>query len=104
MGKESTERAEDGMIEMVKDTFTDKEDVREVTFRYNLKTDAELLKKMEAFLDDNQPTCFNCQNRYKEGVFCGYRADSCKIHGNIEAFDNPHHDCDGSKCSDYKRR
>lgn len=36
-------------------------------------------------------------------TFGGYHAHDCKIHGNIEAFSNPHHDCDGSKCSDYRR-
>lgn len=92
------------MIKMVRDTFTDAENVRERTFQYNSQTDEELLKRMETFLIDNQPTCFNCQNSTIEGTFCGYQAHNCKIHGNIEAFDNPHHDGDGSKCEDYKRR
>ena len=92
------------MIREVRDCYTDEEDIREVTFKYNTKTDKKLLNMMIKFLSDNQPTCFNCENYYTEGGFGGYQASCCKIHGCIEAFDNPHHDTDGSKCEDYKRK
>ncbi len=92
------------MIKEIKDTFTDKENIREVTFEYNAKTDEKLLRKLKHFLNDNQPTCFNCQNYYLEGCLGGYHASCCKIHGCIEVIGNPHYDCDGSKCDDYKRK
>lgn len=92
------------MIEEIQDTFTDEENIREVTFRYNLKTDLKLLKMMKDFLNNNQPTCFNCKNYYTKGCFGGYQASCCKIHGCIEEVNNPHNDCDGSKCDDYERR
>ena len=92
------------MIREVRDCYTDEEDIREVTFKYNTKTDKKLLNMMIKFLSDNQPTCFNCENYYTEGGFGGYQASCCKIHGCIEAFNNPHHDTDGSKCEDYKRK
>lgn len=92
------------MIEEIQDTFTDKENIREVTFRYDTKTDVELLKKLKDFLNDNQSTCFNCKNYYKEGCIGEYQAACCRIHGCLEVVGHPHYDCDGSKCSDYKRK
>ena len=92
------------MIKMIRDTFTNKESVREITFQYNVDSDADMsiLKEINKILL-NQPLCTNCINCYQSGCFGGYNAIQCKIHGNIEAFDNPHHDMDGRKCDDYKR-
>lgn len=92
------------MIKEIQDTFTHEDDIREVTFEYNIKTDIELLKKLKDFLNDNQPTCFNCKEYYKEGCIGGYQTSFCKIHGFIKVVGHPHYDCDGSKCSDYKRK
>lgn len=89
------------MIRMIRDTYTDVVDTREVTFSYNYKTDDELLKKVMKFIEDNQPTCETCQNYRREGSFGGYCASYCCIHGNLEYFEHPHHDLDGSKCDDY---
>lgn len=91
------------MITWIKATYTDNPDIGEITFKYNTKTDKELLDRVEQFISDNQPTCSNCQNYYKGGTFCGYTASCCKIHGDIDVYGNPHSDFDGSKCGDYRR-
>lgn len=91
------------MIKMISDEPSIKKGFREATFLYDPHTDEEMLDKLLQFLSDNQPVCDNCQNMKFEPESNGYRAKSCTIHGNIEAYDNPHHDKDGSKCSDYKR-
>lgn len=93
------------MVRMVRDTFVEKhESLREVTFRYdsNNADDMWILKDIFKLLN-TQKLCTNCVNYKEDGYFCGYNSHSCKIHGNIEAFDHPHHDGDGSKCDDYKR-
>lgn len=93
------------MIKMICDQPYEKgKGLRKITYRYNPETDGKLLKEMEEFLNSKQPTCFNCQNHYREGCFGGYMASACRVHGNIEAWNNPHNDCDGSKCEDYKRK
>ena len=51
-----------------------------------------------------QKRCYNCVHFQSDGYFCGYESHSCKIHGNIEACNHPHHDGDGSKCEDYRRK
>ena len=93
------------MVHMVRDSFTNKESVREITFRYDADnpTDMRILEKINSVLDE-QPLCANCINCYKDGYYCGYSATCCKIHGNIEAFTSPYYDMDGSKCEDYKRK
>lgn len=93
------------MIKMKIDTVAEN-DLREVTFRYdpNNDNDAALLREIRNLISDKQPTCANCNHRYLTGDVCGYRAYICRKHGNIEAFNNPHHDMDGSKCADYERK
>lgn len=93
------------MIKEIRDTYTET-DLREVTFRYdpNNDNDAALLREIHNLIFDKQPKCENCNNYYLDGYFCGYRASRCKVHGNIEAFNNPHFDMDGSKCVDYERK
>ena len=46
-------------------------------------------------------TCERCANCYKEYMLGGYPTPVCKIYGYLEEIDNPHHDLDGEKCSDY---
>ena len=93
------------MVIVTRDTFTDKEGIREMTIRYdkNNTNDKVVLNKIFECLRE-QPLCPNCVNYYVEGNFCGYNAHDCKIHGNLDWFDHPHHDGDGSKCPDYKRK
>lgn len=92
------------MVNMICDTYTDKEGVREITFRYdkNNTNDTDILNKIMSVLRE-QPLCDNCVNYQVGGYFCGYNSHDCKIHGNLDWFDHPHHDGDGSKCPDYKR-
>lgn len=94
------------MVKMVGDTYTDKQSTRERTFRYDNDNpnDLMILKEIDKLIDKLQPTCFNCVNFFHEGYFGGYQACTCKIHGCLEHYFNPHYDCDGSKCDDYKRR
>lgn len=79
---------------------------REITFSYdpNNDNDKELLRLIHQTISDNQPECFNCENYYLDGYFCGYRASMCRIHGCLEVVGNPHYDGDGSKCEDYQRK
>lgn len=94
------------MIRFMGDTPS-KEGLRKIIYEYDPKTDEvlleELSKVIKEFLNSKQPTCFNCKNYYREGCFGGYMASACRIYGNIEALDNPHYDCDGSKCDRYQR-
>lgn len=93
------------MVEMVRDTFVEKrEGLREMTFRYDRDNDddMQILQNIMELLN-TQKLCTNCINHQRGGYFCGYNSHSCKIHGNIEAFNHPHHDGDGSKCDDYER-
>lgn len=46
--------------------------------------------------------CSDCIHCKDGGYFCGYRSISCEIHGNIEAFNNPHHDIKASECEDFE--
>lgn len=93
------------MVNMVLDTFVKtNESLREVTFRYDTNNDDDMriLEGISELLN-TQKLCCNCVNYKSDGYFCGYNSHSCKIHGNIEAFNHPHHDGDGSKCNDYER-
>ena len=93
------------MVKTVLDTYTDKEGIREITFRYdkNNTNDKDILNKIMSVLRE-QPLCENCVNYQVGGCFCGYNPHDCKIHGNLDWVDHPHHDGDGSKCADYKRK
>ena len=93
------------MVYIVLDTYTNKEGIREATIRYddNNVADKVVLNKIFDCLME-QPLCENCVNYQVKGTFCGYNAHTCKIHGNIEYFNHPHHDGDGSKCPNYERR
>lgn len=95
----------DYMVKMVGDTYTDKQSTRERTFRYDNDNpnDLMILKEIDKLIDKLQPTCFNCVNFFYEGYFGSYQACACKIYGCLEHCSNPHYDCDGSKCGDYKR-
>ena len=46
-------------------------------------------------------TCERCANCHNEYVLGGYPTPVCKIYGYLEEINNPHHDLDGEKCSDY---
>lgn len=83
-----------------------KRNMREITIEYDPdnQNDLELLKKISNVIATEQPLCQNCENFYYEGCFGNYKACSCKIHGVLEAVSNPHNDCDGSKCDDYRRK
>ena len=77
--------------------------LREIVYTYDPKIDKELLEDMRDFLNNRQATCFNCKNYYKEGCLGGYQVSVCTIYGILEALNNPHYDCDGSKCESYQR-
>lgn len=87
------------MIRMIKETHTPK--CTTITISWS-DCDKETMQKIKDIIR-SQDACWNCVNYHDAGNFGDYHAHDCKIHGNIEAFDNPHHDCDGSKCSDYRR-
>ena len=98
------------MVQIICDSFEFQSDSviyqdigkRYITLKYDKTTDKNIIKQIEDILD-TQPLCHNCVNYQSDGYFCGYESHSCKLHGNIEWVDHPHHDGDGSKCSDYKR-
>ena len=92
------------MIGMVYDTYVKGGSLRECTFRYDSdnEEDMRILRNIMKLLE-TQKLCSNCINYREDGYMCGYNSHSCKIHGNIEAFNHPHHDGDGSKCDDYRR-
>lgn len=94
------------MVHMILDTYVEGTTLREITFRYDRANpnDKLIIDQMSHLCVTAQPTCENCENYYVEGPFCGYNAHDCKIHGNLDAYDHPHHDGDGSKCPDYKRK
>lgn len=78
---------------------------RYITFEYSLNTkDREIIKEIEQLLSDLQDRCDNCIHYKSGGYFCGYESHYCDIHGNIEWFEHPHYDGDGSKCKDYCRK
>lgn len=79
------------------------ERILEIKYDSQNDNDNKILTAINKLINEMQPTCFNCINYYRDGVFCGYSASMCKIHGCIEALDNPHYDTDGSKCPDYHR-
>lgn len=92
------------MVHTVSDCPTDEKGIREVTLRYDINNENDRLvfnKILECLKE--QPLCGNCENYQEDGCMCGYNSHSCKIHGNLEWFDHPHHDGDGSKCPDYYR-
>lgn len=91
------------MVHVILDTYIEGSTEREIHIRYDrdIANDKLIMDKINQILIMEQPLCCNCANYYKEGYFCGYCASSCKIHGNIEAWDHPHRDGDGSKCPDY---
>lgn len=78
---------------------------RQIVLEFEFKNakDKELIEKISKLCSE-QDSCPNCVNYYRDGYFCGYQACCCKIHGVLDSFNNPHHDMDGSKCPDYKRR
>lgn len=94
------------MIEMVRDTYTDKKGIREQAYSYdvNNRNDILILEEISKLIDRLQPTCFNCANFFHDGCLGGYQTSMCKIHGCLEDCLNPHYDCDGSKCEDYRRK
>lgn len=76
---------------------------RYVTFEFDVTTDKDIMKQIYEILN-RQPLCANCINYESGGYFCGYESHFCTVHGNIEYFNHPHHDMDGSKCESYKRK
>lgn len=76
----------------------------EITFAYDSSNqeDVEIIKKFDE-LCSTQKRCDNCTNFYYDG-FMEYQSCNCKIHGYLEEWNHPHHDMDGSKCEDYKRK
>ena len=93
------------MVKVILDTYIKNSTEREIRIRYDkaIQNDQIIMTILNDLLCNEQPLCSNCVNYRKEGYFCGYCASSCKIHGNIEAWDHPRHDGDGSKCPDYIR-
>jgi hypothetical protein len=93
------------MVKVMLDTYIENSTEREMHIRYDraIPNDQIIMTILNDLLCNEQPLCSNCVNYRKEGYFCGYCASSCKIHGNIEAWDHPHHDGDGGKCPDYVR-
>lgn len=98
------------MISVICDSykFEDHEEpnTRYVTYQYktNNENDKRVMKLIRELLNHEQKRCDNCIHYQSDGYFCGYESHSCKIHGNLEDCSHPHHDGDGSKCEDYKRK
>ena len=46
--------------------------------------------------------CWTCTHCYKLGCLGQYKTLFCDIYLYLEAWDNPHHNLDGSKCPDYE--
>lgn len=94
------------MVHAVYDTYIEDSTEREIHIRYDptIANDKLIMKKLDELLLNEQPLCSNCVNYYREGTFCGYNARNCQIHGNLDAWDHPHHNADGSKCPDYVKR
>lgn len=76
---------------------------RYVAFEFDTTVDKDTMEQIYEIID-RQPSCSNCVNYKSNGYFCGYESHSCTIHGEIEHYDHPHHDKDGSKCESYKRK
>lgn len=93
------------MVRITKESVNRNENRRVLTIvcESENKNDSAIIEKITNLIFNEQPRCENCIHFHREGYFCGYRACYCDIHGNIEAYDHPHHDLDGSKCSDYWR-
>lgn len=93
------------MVKLICDTFTEDENIRVSSFEYDSsnENDKMIMKLIDKLISANQPTCFNCQNYYRDGCFGGYMASACRVHGDIEYVGNPHYEHDGSKCPDYVR-
>lgn len=101
------------MVNMVADTFEfiiddttsiKRPGKRYMVFEYDPNTEMDIIHKIQDIVD-TQPMCTNCVHLNKPtGCFCGFEATLCEIHDNIYSVDNPHHDCDGSKCENYKRK
>ncbi len=93
------------MVEIIKQTINTKNSYGQLIIEYdpNTDNDLEIIKDIDNILS-KQPSCDNCLYYKSDGYFCGYESHSCRLYGNIEALDNPHHDGDGSKCKDYLRK
>ena len=93
------------MVKVILDTYIEGSTEREIHIRYdkNNSNDQIIMTILNDLLCNEQPLCSNCVNYYREGYFCGYRAVNCRIHGNLDGWDHPNHDGDGSKCPDYVR-
>ena len=46
--------------------------------------------------------CYDCSNYWKEGHFCGYEAEYCRVYGCFDAIEHPHSDCIATNCDCYK--
>jgi len=98
------------MVKSICDSFEfehrEEPNTRYITYQYKTdnENDKRVMKLICELLNHEQKRCDNCIHYKSDGYFCGYESHSCKIHGNIEAWDHPHHDGDGSKCEDYKRK
>ena len=93
------------MVKDISDCPSKDKTKREITFSYDSKNkkDIDLIKRIIQMCEKEQDKCTNCKNYYKQGCFGDYMANSCKIYGILEAYNNPHHDLDGSKCNNYIR-
>ena len=99
------------MVEIICDSYEFKMDDilwkepnhRYITIKFDVNTDKGIIEQIEKLLNQ-QPKCENCINYQSDGYFCGYESHSCKLHGNIEFWNHPHHNGDGRKCEDYKRQ
>ena len=91
---------------MVRNIYESFGNEAKITLKYdsNNPHDKRMIKIIKYLVSQTQDTCFNCDNYETVGCLGGYQAASCKIHGILECLDNPHHDCDGTKCKDYKRK
>lgn len=94
------------MVKVILDTYIENSTEREIHIRYDKANpnDQFIMTKLRDLLCNEQPLCSNCVNYYREGNFCGYCAVNCRIHGNLDGWDHPNHDGDGSKCPDYVKR
>ena len=89
------------MVNIIAESHSSEGNELKISFDYN-EEDSKIIDKIYELIK-NQPACWNCIHYKDAGNLCGYNAHNCDIYGNIEAFDNPHYDSDGSKCNDYAR-
>ena len=92
------------MVRIISESYVRDKGHAEMTIRWDFDNDNDffIIEKIKDLLAE-QKQCVNCIHYQSDGMFCGYESHSCEIHGNIEAFDHPHYDGDGSKCEDYVR-